>query len=138
MRLALPLFAVMTALLSGCIMQAGPAHHLTDSEWRFITIDGEKATSTDALLSFGDGQLSGTVGCNRLSGEWRVAEGRLIAGPFAQTRMLCTGPVWDQEQAASALLVAAPELTLDGDVLVLRSSGHEAQLQRVEPPAPAQ
>lgn len=134
MRFAVPLLL----LLSGCVAQASPAHHLTGSEWRFVTIDGEQAASPRAALSFGNGQLSGTIGCNRLNGDWRVDNGRLIAGPFAQTRMLCTGPVWDQEQAASALLVAAPELTMDGDTLTLQSSGHSAQLERIDPARPAQ
>lgn len=133
MRNALPLLL----LLSGCIAQAAPGHHLAGSEWRFVTIDGDTPVSQDARLEFQGDQIGANIGCNSISGPWRVEDGRLVAGPLAQTKMFCAGPVWDQELAAGALLVAAPELELDGNRLVLRSRGHEAELERIDPPAQA-
>lgn len=112
-------------------MKAAPAHVLADSQWRFVAIDGEKPASDKAQLHFKGDELGANVGCNGMGGPWRIEDGRLVAGPLAQTEMYCEGPVWPQERATSALLVAAPELLIDGDRLVLRSRGHFAELERV-------
>lgn len=108
-------------------------NRLAGSEWHFISIDGTPAVSKDATLQFREDSLGATVGCNRMGGNWRIKDGRLIAGPLMQTEMYCEGPVWDQEQAIGALLVAAPELSFTADRLVLKSSGHEAELKRAAP-----
>ncbi len=117
----------------GCTAKATPGHVLSDSEWRFLTIDGEAPASEEAALTFEGDQLTANVGCNGMGGPWRTDGGRLLAGPLAQTEMFCDGPVWAQENAASALLVAAPEMSVDGDRLTLRSRGHFAELERVSP-----
>lgn len=84
-----------------------------------------------ARLSFAGDRIAAGVGCNRMSGPFRVENGRLIAGPFMQTRMYCEGPVWAQEQALSALLVGAPEVKMVGDRLSLTSAGHKAEFVRL-------
>mgnify|MGYP001070010349 FL=1 len=132
---AAPLLALAAALAtSGCVAQASPGHGLTGSEWRFLSIDGEAPVSDRAALSFEKERIGANVGCNGMGGPWRIEGGRLVAGPLAQTQMYCEGPVWPQEQATSALLVAAPEVSLSGDRMVLRSRGHFAELERVNPP----
>ena len=132
MRRVLALSALLLA--AGCVAKAPPAHDLADSKWRFVTIDGEApADPAKATLSFAEGDLGANVGCNGMGGEWRVEANRLIAGPLVATQMYCDGPVWDQEQAVGALLVAAPVIELGGEELTLRSSGHEARLERVSP-----
>ena len=127
MRIAAPFLAF--ALL-GCAGQTSSTT-LTSSEWRFTAIDGSAPTSSEAALSFQADRLNGNVGCNRMGGPWRLENGRLIAGPLMQTKMACEGAVGEQEQSVSALLVSAPEVTLDGDRLTLRSSGHSADFTRV-------
>jgi len=132
MRSSSALLASLLALCAGgCVAQAAPGHALSGSEWRFLSIDGEAPASAQTKLSFAEKELGANVGCNGMGGPWRIEEGRLIAGPLAQTEMFCDGPVWAQEQAASALLVAAPEITFDGGHMVLRSRGHFAELERV-------
>lgn len=125
--LVLPL--ALTAL-TACAAQTS-SNTLNSSEWRFTAIDGSAPASNEATLSFQADRLNGTVGCNRLGGPWRLENDRLIAGPLMQTKMACEGPVGQQEQNVSALLVSAPEITLDGDSLTLKSSGHSAELRRV-------
>jgi len=134
MRAALPLLLL---LLAGCVAQTAPAHRLAGSEWRFVSIDGEAPASDKTHLSFEREHVAANVGCNSMTGPWRVQDGRLVAGPLAQTKMFCDGAVWDHEQAANALLVAAPEISLENGRLVLRSSGHFAELERIVP-APAE
>ncbi|KPL67049.1 hypothetical protein SZ64_02430 [Erythrobacter sp. SG61-1L] len=113
--------------------QTAPTHELVGSDWRITSIDGEAPAAPDkARLSFESGRLSANLGCNAMSGPWRIEKTRLIAGPLMQTKMFCTGPVGEQEMAASALLVAGPAVERNGNRLTLRSSGHSAELERIE------
>lgn len=135
MRVALALSLI--AVLGACAAKPAAADRLQASEWRIVRIDGSRpARPEQARLAFADDRLSATVGCNGMGGDWRVEQGRLIAGPFASTQMYCQGQVWDQERAIAALLVAAPMIEWDGDELSIRSSGHRAELARVSPPQP--
>lgn len=130
MRFALlPIAAIACA---ACVPRAAVPERLAGSQWRFVTIDGDSPVDPGrSTLTFADDRMSASVGCNAIGGEWRVEQGRLIAGPLAGTRMFCEGDVWEQEQAIAALLVAAPVIEWHGEDLVLRSSGHEAQLERL-------
>ncbi|WP_338445337.1 META domain-containing protein [Pelagerythrobacter marensis] len=124
----------LLVLLVACVPRAPVPERLTQSEWRFVSIDGDAPVVPDrATLTFRDDRLSANVGCNTIAGDWRVEQERLIAGPLAGTRMFCEGAVWEQEQAISALLVAAPTIEWRDGALVLQSSGHEAHLEPAEP-----
>lgn len=118
-------------LLGGCAVGPGSGHALTGTSWRFVAIDGDQPVSSDARLEFKADRLGANVGCNGMGGNWRVENGRLIAGPLTQTEMYCEGHVWDQEQALGALLAAAPAVERRQDRLVLKSSGHSAELVRI-------
>jgi heat shock protein HslJ len=132
MRRVLPHLMLMLAIpIAGCAAQAAGSAQLAGSNWRFVTIDGEAPISRAAKLTFDDGRIGANVGCNAMGGEWRIEDGRLIAGPLMQTRMFCEGKLGEQEQAIGALLVAAPELALDEARLELRSHGHSARLERL-------
>ena len=127
--------AVLASLvaLSGCVAANGASQSaLTGSEWQMLAIDGDAAANLDqARLSFAVDTLGASVGCNRMGGNYHVNGDRLIAGPLTQTEMYCEGPVGSQEQALSALLVAAHEIRLAGNRLTLISSGHRAEFARV-------
>ena len=128
----LALLASLLAL-SGCVAASGASQSaLSDSEWQMLAIDGDAAANLDqAKLSFTADTLGASVGCNRMGGNYHVNGGRLIAGPLTQTEMYCEGLVGSQEQALSALLVAAPEIRLTENRLALISSGHRAEFARI-------
>lgn len=63
-----------------------------------------------------------------------MGEERLIAGPFTQTEMACPTPSWSQEKAVNSLLVATPRIEVEGDRMILQSSGHTAELVRKDKP----
>ncbi len=128
------LITVSVSLLSACAAAKDGQAHLANSTWRFISIDGAAPVSGKARLTFEDDRIGANVGCNGMGGPWRVEGGRLIAGPLAQTEMYCDGPVWGQEKAIGALLAGAPEVSVQPGKLVLRSSGHSAELQRADEP----
>jgi heat shock protein HslJ len=129
----LALLASLAALPS-CVAASGASSSaLSDSEWQMLAIDGDAAANLDqAKLSFSADTLGASVGCNRMGGNYRVKDDRLIAGPLNRTEMYCEGPVGGQEQALSALLVAAPEIRLSNGRLTLISSGHRAEFARVD------
>ena len=129
-RLALLLLAA-PILAAGC-SEPGNRSHLAQTSWRFERIDGQQPSSPGAQMTFKNGKIGVQVGCNHLGGPWRVDQNRLVAGPLAQTEIDCTEPAWNQERAVGALLVATPRLSLEGDRMTLQSSGHTAELIRVE------
>lgn len=128
MRRFVPLLAV---LIAGCAAQATPADGLAPSDWRFVSIDGKAPASDQARLTLGEEKLGANVGCNSMGGPWRIEKDRLVAGPLVQTEMYCSGAASEQEKATSALLVAAPEITVTGSRMQLRSYGHTAELERL-------
>ena len=133
-RLAL-LFS-LPALVAGC-SDGGDRAHLAQTSWRFERIDGQAPASTGAELTFDNARIGVQMGCNRLGGPWRINEKRLVAGPFAQTQTACATPDWNEERAVGALLVATPRMNIDGNRMTLQSSGHTAELVRIEDEANA-
>lgn len=127
----LGLLLALPALIAGC-SERGDRSHLAETTWRFERIDGQRPTTSDANLSFDHGKIGVEVGCNQLGGPWRTADGRLFAGPLAQTERACSDPAWNQGNAVGALLVATPRMSLDGNRMILQSGGHTAELVRIE------
>lgn len=84
------------------------------SAWRIVAIDG-RSVSPEAELVFRDGQVFGTVGCNRFRGQAEIAEdGRLATGPVAATLMACPEPsVAEQEDRLLGLLREGAGLAFD-------------------------
>ncbi|MCJ2186071.1 META domain-containing protein [Novosphingobium beihaiensis] len=122
---------ILPVLATGC-SDSGNHSHLAQTSWRFELIDGQNPQSPDAGMTFHNGKIGVQVGCNRLGGPWRVDQDRLVAGPLNQTESDCTESAWKQERAVGALLVATPRLNVEGDRMTLHSSGHTAELIRVE------
>lgn len=131
---ALCLSTLGLSTLSACAAPtAGSSTSLTETRWRFETIDGVAPAEPTASLEFHRDRLSASVGCNGMGGPWRIEQGRLIAGPLMSTQMWCEGRM-DQERAVGALLAAAPEVTFNADRLKLSAGGHSAELVRLAPP----
>lgn len=135
--------ATCFAFLSACIpqvtppatdMSAAPAsptrEALIGTTWTIEQIDGVRAISGKAAVRFEAERLGLTAGCNGMGGTWRLDGGRLAGGPYASTMMYCDG-LMEQERALSALLEAQPAVTLDGDMLTLRSDGHSLVARRM-------
>ncbi|MCJ2181241.1 META domain-containing protein [Novosphingobium sp. 1949] len=122
---------LLAALALGACAPTGESSHLTRSQWSFELIDGQRPISDAADIRFARGEISVLVGCNRITGPWRISEDRLIAGPLVQTEMACPAPAWDQEKAVGSLLAATPRIILQDDRMTLQSSGHTAELIRV-------
>lgn len=130
MRAPFALAVPVALLLAGCAAAPSPGAGLAGTQWTIVRVDGAApVVPQKARLGFADDRLSASVGCNGIGGDYRVAGGRLIAGPLMATRMFCDGPVWQQEEAVNALLAAAPEIQHAGRSLRLVSGGHALELE---------
>jgi heat shock protein HslJ len=103
------------------------------SQWRIVEVNGRPTVADrEATLGLAEGGLiSGSTGCNRFSGRFRVEGGAMVTSPMATTRMACMGPVEAQERDILAVLTAQPAIqpgpggavrlqSQDGGVLLLR------------------
>ncbi len=101
---------------------------LVGPSWTLVSYQGPSgstpASSSPAVLTFEPGGvLSGTTGCNRIRGTYKVDGSNLTIDPGATTMMACADPAVDaQEQAVTqglakvrAFLVRQGQLTLQGD-----------------------
>lgn len=124
------LFALM---LAGCAATTAESPSAADEatsasdvpvvagQWSIRTIDGRPLEGDQpATIAFADGRVSGTTGCNRISGTYEVAGDVVTIGPLATTRMACPPPLMARETALLAALTgpltatagAGGELTL--------------------------
>lgn len=122
-----------TFALQACA-PASEGPHLGASRWDFALIDGQRPLSDAADMRFEKGKIAVLVGCNRITGPWRLSADRLVAGPLVQTEMACPAPAWDQEKAVGSLLASTPRVLLSKERLILQSSGHTAELVRADEP----
>ena len=118
----------------GCGGGVLPPVSLESTSWRIASINGAEIPVTQgALVSFGEGRMSGTVGCNRLGSDYGYTAGKLNFGPVMSTRMACQEPLTSQEYAFVSLLGASPATSFtnngslvltgkDGVVIVLEQS----------------
>lgn len=101
---------------------------LVGPSWTLVSYQGPSgstpASSSPAILTFEPGGvLSGTTGCNRIRGTYKVDGTNLTIDPGATTMMACADPAVDaQEQAVTqglakvrTFLVRQGQLTLQGD-----------------------
>jgi heat shock protein HslJ len=94
--------------------------------WRIASINGtEILASQGALVSFGDGRMSATAGCNRLGSDYTYAAGKLAFGPVMSTRMACQEPLTSQEYTFVSIIGASPtaEFANNGTLVLIGKDG---------------
>ncbi|MEX2546670.1 MAG: META domain-containing protein [Chloroflexota bacterium] len=72
-------------------------------------------------LTFQDGQLGASAGCNSMGGTYSIVDGKLIFHGGGMTEMGCDQPRHDQDDWLSAFLGSEPTIALNGNDLVLTS-----------------
>ena len=80
------------------------------------------AEEVTATASFSEGRVSGTTGCNRFSGTYRVDGSSVSIGWLATTRMACLPPRDAVERAMTAALETTAGYTVTGDALELTNA----------------
>ncbi|MFF0456080.1 META domain-containing protein [Nocardia africana] len=84
-------------------------------------------------LTFTEGRLSATAGCNTLMGSADLSGNTLHTGPLASTRMACVGDRAGADDWATSLLQASPAWSLDGASLTLKTADRTVTLRESEP-----
>ena len=89
---------------------------------------------TTLTLSFADGAVSGSSGCNTFRGTFTARENHISFGPLATTRRMCAGDgVMEQEREFLAALQAAKVWTIRDDLLDLHFEGGESRALTARP-----
>jgi heat shock protein HslJ len=108
--------------LKGCGM-AGETNAIEGREWRVNAIGGEAPGGpSPATLTFAEGRVTGTTGCNRLTGGYALDGDRLTMDGVATTRMACPGPAMAQEAAIVAALRGPLTIVRGKDGVMLTGS----------------
>jgi heat shock protein HslJ len=106
---------------------------LESSPWTLLEMDGKAvvlpADVAGPSLTFdgAESRVSGSTGCNRLTGSYKSDEGMLHFTPLATTRMMCVHPAVD-EQAFLAALGGVTRYEIEDGKLLLFSDAKEPTL----------
>lgn len=106
---------------------------LTGVEWKVTSFNNDRHAVVGVIgeshltLSFKDGQVSGSAGCNNFHGSYKAEGGKIQFGPLATTRRACEEPLMTQEREFLAALASAVSWKIDGNVLDMhRADGERA------------
>ncbi len=83
---------------------------------------------SEANLTFADGQVSGTAGCNRFFGGYETDGGSLTIGQMGSTMMACPDDLMAQEAAVLAALGTVETYTISDGQLLLRDAAGQSVL----------
>lgn len=123
-------FAPIAATLAAVVLSAC-ASTGTGTAANAGIAQGEWKSATGITLLVEDGRLSGRAGCNRFTGTAKVEDGRLVTGPLAATKMMCSPDLMKAEAELFAFLDSKPTVTRQGDrTLILSSGDHQITLTR--------
>ncbi|WP_298845982.1 META domain-containing protein [uncultured Salinicola sp.] len=101
---------------------------LVGTYWKLMTLDGEPVPVADNqreahLVLDAQGRVSGSTGCNRLMGGYRLEGDTLTFTQLASTRMACPGEMATLEQGWLATLSETAHYSISGQSLVLKNAG---------------
>jgi heat shock protein HslJ len=129
----LPLLVLIVFALSAC-GSAQPAATLAGTSWKLVSY-GPVASQIaavadkDANLDFDtQGMMSGNVGCNGFSGDYKATDGQLTPGQIESTMMACDDPLMQQESAVLTTLNGTLKYEIEKDTLRIYSSDGQTLL----------
>lgn len=114
-----------------------PMAELAGTAWRFVepaAAEGDAAVAVPTLRFAADGRLTGSDGCNALTGPWRVGDdGGLTLGPLASTRRACPGQGDAVARAVGTAVTATAAYRLTADVTLELLDAGGATVARLRP-----
>ena len=117
---------LLLLVLTACA--AVPGLTLDGTEWLStgVTEDGADRPLVDGTqirLSFSDGQLGASAGCNTMGGSYRITDGRLVFEGGGMTEMGCDDERHAQDDWLFGFLGSRPSVAQEGDTLTLSANG---------------
>lgn len=117
---------IIAAACSSSAGSGGSGGQLDGKTWALTSYASGGATQqvpaevlADATFTAAESNVSGSAGCNRFSGGYRVDGASLTFGALATTQMACIGPASDVEAAYLANLAATRSYTATADALTM-------------------
>jgi heat shock protein HslJ len=89
-------------------------------------------------LTFEEGRIAATGGCNRLFAGARIDEGTLVVDAVGGTEMACSPELMAQDDWLVALLEGSPSLDLAGDVLTVTRGETRLTMSELKPSPPVE
>ena len=110
-----------------------PPPQLAGVRWKVTSFNNGRQAVVGVLgqsnitMSFEDGKVAGSAGCNNFHGTYATKGSTLQLGPLATTRRACEEPLMTQEREFLAALASAVTWRIDGNVLDMhRADGERA------------
>lgn len=121
---------------------ANPDRPLTGTTWQVTSLVSAQAVSTSVALEQSkptltigdDGAVSGSTGCNRITGRATISGSPAVIefGPLAITRMACPPDVTEVEQAVLRVLKGTVQTSIDADELKLSGTDGNGLVLRAQ------
>jgi len=110
-----------------------------DVHWRLVELQSESGEMAPLLdqtvveVKFSGGEISGTAGCNRYFGSYKLGEANqlTLGSEMGSTQMACEPEVMDQEQRYQALLGQVAAIDRVDDHLLLKDADSTTLLKFV-------
>ena len=118
----------------GCGGRNLPPESLNSTVWQIVMIGQMPVLEgVPTELRFEGGKVSGTAGCNRMTGTYSLSGNDFTFGEMATTRMMCPEKQMAQEAKFLSLLKGkvTKRFTVDGDLILTNESGQRATLRQV-------
>ena len=131
--------AVTAATAVATSSQVSAASPLTGKIWVLSSLGGKAPLKDTELTSefTAKRRVSGSAGCNRYTGTYKVSGSTIRIVPLATTRKACAEPIERQETAFLKALSGARSFAISGGTLTLKSAGGQglADVQGTDPSA---
>jgi heat shock protein HslJ len=113
---------------------AQSAMGLTGQTWQVAEICGNPTAAGQQdrpphLVFSAEGRISGSTGCNRLTGTYQLDGKALKFSPLAMTKMACPPPLDAQERAFIQAINATASVRESGNILELLDAGGKVQMR---------
>ncbi len=118
----------------GCGGRNLPPESLDGTSWTMIMLDHLPVLERiPTALRFSNGEVSGSGGCNSISGSYTTKSGNLFFSRIIATEMACVAKQMEQEAKLLSLLQGkvTTRYTVDGDLILTNESGQRATFRQV-------
>ena len=128
MKINLVSLVFLLTLLSACSAVPASNDSLDGTSWELYAISKHfPIEGSNITIAFEDGQVSGSSGCNRYSGEYKVSGKKIEFGMLASTLMACVDTaMMEQETVFMQMLGDAQRFEIVDGQLQIYWSDHEA------------
>jgi heat shock protein HslJ len=110
-----------------------PPPQLAGVDWKVTSFNNDRHAVVGVIgdskltMTFKDGKVAGSAGCNNFHGAYSTDGNRVSIGPLATTRRACEESLMTQEKQFLAALTSAVTWSIEGNVLDMhRADGERA------------